>query len=324
MSNLWFIRRFLKMKKVIILVFVLFFGLFVVSSISRIKAKQAAIAQFQVSFPIQKQGIERHNIELIDSQDPTFFQLAADDQAAVKSRIPNIDQRTLDLLPWYVFIKNSSNRIIVGYSVVWDLTKKDGTTKQFVASKYDMSAILGQGNEDIHHPTGLAASSGIIGRTAALVRLQGITNDLFSTDEFASGTITNEQVIQRFNATYSNMVVSLDLVVFENGDAIGPDRTNNFVNLKAASDAHFDLYSKVAKQGRNIDLKSEADVTLPKQANGNSSIDDPIYLYAFHRKVLANELNQALVRSNGEAADKIGKTFDTSGKRRLKLNKVSE
>src|SRR5204862_7978389 len=69
----------------------------------------------QVRF--NKRDLPKHGVNIITSADPSF---AATASKYFKNKSPEI------LKPFSVFIKNSGNRLIVGYALTWQFARTDG------------------------------------------------------------------------------------------------------------------------------------------------------------------------------------------------------
>jgi hypothetical protein len=137
-------------------------------------------------------------------------------------------QQARDLLPYTVLIKNVSGRDLIAYSVRLASTDSNGVTKplqiliprDFVT--FRGSAVVTSGSSKlISFVTGLTAPR------------RGNAVDPASADRF-------RQTAEFYRAQHG-IVISLELAIFEDGTAIGPDRDHKLPILKAWIDAERDF-----------------------------------------------------------------------------------
>jgi hypothetical protein len=247
---------------------------------------------------VNKRDFPEHKVHLITPQDPSF-------DANVRRHFKN--KTAEDLGPFSVFIQNSGSKMILAYALTWKIVRQDG---QVITKSHGYSEPeLLMGNEEARtrgakHTTAIEKDD---------IKCFGWDSQIPPDDEDASanqGASISKSAGKAPNAALQNdpvrlrallaaqltdatdITVSLDAVVFEDGTCIGSNSLF-FQQLQAAINAKVDLIRELgegvqAKKSdealASIEAASEApDVEFSK----DFSADD---YYRFYRKLYAAEI----------------------------------
>jgi hypothetical protein len=158
------------------------------------------------------------------------------------------------LLPYAVVLKNATPRDIVAYCVVWTLTGVNGTVRTQTLTRRNFTTF--QGGDAIE---------------AGGAKLLSFAGD-FRRDAASLGErqIADMQRAIRSYADQQAVLISLELVVFNDGTAVGPDRQAALPKLSAWLDAERDLSREALQEGnphklvvRARAIRDQAFDTLP-------------------------------------------------------------
>ena len=184
------------------------------------------------------------------------------------------------------FIKNDTDKFIIGYVVKWDMLTTDGKVRtrnwHYLASDVLLGRPL-EGLRGVIHPHSLgfvsAAPLGEINTS------QGVQTPQSNLKEHA-------QKIREGIAPFTNITISLDNILLDDGTFAGPDTSNSYLKIKARVEGRRDL---LAEFENNTHKSSGLAFDRLKQiANGpkvkRNPEDAPIDSYNFQQQRSATEL----------------------------------
>lgn len=219
-----------------------------------------------------------YGVRIITPADPSFDGIA---NRYFKSKGP------LDLKPFSVFIKNSGSQMIVGYSITWALFN-DGKRITSNTVGYTEPGVL-LGNEipsDTVHTTAIEP-----GKVRCFTWNSQIHPELVG--ETKPDPIQNILNSELSRAT--DVTVSLDAVVFDDGTFVGANTTGFIDQMQAMVTAKSDLMREVveANQSGAVDAAFESIIRTSQE-------DDVVFdakfsnadWYRYFRKMYATEIAQ--------------------------------
>ena len=169
-------------------------------------------------------------ITLVAYSSPQFESLVA---ASVPG---NLEGALWGVMPFSVFLRNETNKAVIAYTVSWTLVDNAGQRYVHYGTVCDAIALKGL---IAPHGDGLVTILGAVSASSS-----DDPQLLREVAEFAQWL--NEQ------ATVS---IALDVVVFEDGAAAGPDPSLSMSQIKARLRSEYDLYKSVV-------ARSDTDQTL--------------------------------------------------------------
>jgi len=175
---------------------------------------------------IQLKGFESDGITLTSCADPAFDGMA-------KSWFAGNLADLLELKPLLVCLSNQSGRTLVAYTLLWDISRDGQTEHTFAQAKYPdaVAAAVPERSNEIRAGERIIAAMGIELDSG---QWNGRPTGEFYLRQFA------ERSREYDNAT--SLDISLDAVVFEDGELIGPDRSKLQDHFAAYVSAKQDLY----------------------------------------------------------------------------------
>lgn len=259
----------------------------VVGIVTGIVAGMRRTQSMEVRF--NKRDLPEHGVHIITSADPSFDEMAA-------KYLKNNSLETLS-----VFIKNSGTRLIVGYALTWELRDGDGKIISSNTRGYSEPGIL-MGNEipkDLKHTTAIEPGS-----ARCFSRNSQIEQDTVEAAEQDTALPSHSQDKEDGSSAIRAMVasqlsratdvtVSLDGVIFDDGTFVGPNVTGFFEQMQAMVNAKVDLLHDIAAASQQGDVDQALDSIAAKSRepdakfNSKSSSDD---FYHYFRKLYAAEI----------------------------------
>lgn len=261
---------------------------FVTGVSGRIQRGQAMEVKFN------KRDLPKQNVHIITSVDQGF-------EEAASSYFKNEPNKSFQSLkPFSVFIKNSGEKPIVAYALVWQLVKRNGQVLTNTSS-YSEPGIL-MGNQMPSDPRFRHTQTIEAGAVRCLAWSGAIDAEMEGT--LGSSSIGNQTLKEADSALVraqltneladaSDMTVSVDGVFFDDGTFVGPNNTGFFERIQAIVNAKTDLLKDLAlasEQGNidetlaSIESKSrEPDFTL-------TSTSSPEDHYKYYTKLFALEI----------------------------------
>ncbi len=252
----------------------------------------------QVRF--NKRDYPKHDIHIITSADPDFEVTAS---AYFKTRPDKSGEDVLK--PFSIFIRNSGNRTVAAYMLVWQLVQTNGKVITSRTSYSEPAILMGEPmptDPRFKHTQAIepnavrcfwwsapidAEGQGRIGN------LQGPQQGQPQKSDNSIETAKRSQLTSELAQT-TDLTVSLDGVFFDDGSFVGPNTTGFFETMQAIVNAKLDLLRDVAaakEEGKedevfeSITAKSLApDPVLTSEAT-------PEDHYKYYRKLFALEIS---------------------------------
>ena len=211
-----------------------------------------------MSVPINIKDFPEHGVRIIAASDPTFVRRA-------ESFFEGQPQTIVDRVkPFSVLLENSGTLAIVGSTVKWEITKRDGTTFNQPVSSVNTRALMDGEPRSIQTTRGAAIPPNSIRFVSVLGSAgEGQRVDLSrswiafrgspSEGEAFRRALADSNMDEAFNRSIigkvlteaTSVTVSVDLVFFEDGTFVGDDKGDFFNKVKADMDAQYDLYTEV-------------------------------------------------------------------------------
>jgi hypothetical protein len=225
------------------------------------------------------------------------------------------------LQPFSIFIKNTGDKVVVAFSLKWDLMNADGKVLTQTRNYITLWKLMGENGSDsgghIIKPGGVAFA------VPSHLQVSQGTDDAGSSLDPEGRTYLDN--LRTELAQYTSITVSLDGVFFEDGAYVGDDNGGFFSKVEAIRNAKRDLYAELSqalKQGNSAGqvLKRVEEIAAGQEVAPPSNTAQP-ELYLKHRKDAAAEL----LRMRTALGDKKAvEYFDQeSRKRRPELRKVN-
>lgn len=243
---------------------------------------------------IHTKDMPEHGVKLVSPADPSY---SGELEREKSGKDADAKQELDSIAPFSAFLRNESGRLIVAYTLKWEITRNDGKTVKHFVSISDGDALSG-GRSTVEPGPAVQNGSSRFVALAPLTSSRGITiTPTFSTSEAAalyreantSGLLQNlvNELVQA-----SDLTLSLDNVVFENGEAVGADSAHTFDQLRSALFARNDLLRAILNAIRRG--KSLEDVMSRIKNLSESEVDlsggRPADVYKFHRREFAAEI----------------------------------
>ena len=223
--------------------------------------------------------LAEHGIQIITPANPSFEETSAKYFG---------DKRPPMLQPFAVFIKNSSSRLVVAYALTWELNDEDGQNVKTHTVSYAEPGIL-MGDEI---PIGMKHTTAIEpGNVRCFSVDSKIERDEVESDDASSKQLRN--IIAAHLARATDVIVSLDGVIFDDGSFIGPNRTAFIDQMRALVDAKTDLLRDIAEAHKrgNVDQAFSSIRAISQEPNvdfGSTFSADAYYRH--FKKVYATEI----------------------------------
>jgi hypothetical protein len=236
----------------------------------------------QVRF--NKRDLPQQGVQIITPVEESFDYIAS---KYFNGTIPASGQ------PFSVFIKNSSNKMVVAYALTWEFAKTDGKIMSNTVGYSEPGVLMGDEiPNDLKHTTAILPHE---------VRCFSWGSQIMPEESRDYDQVRAMLESQLSEAT--DLTVSLDGVVFDDGSFVGPNMVF-FQQMQALVNAKIDLLREVAlgSKRKQLDrafesIKAKAredDVTL-----GSTFSADEYYRH--FRKMYASEI-VAMTEAYGEEA----------------------
>lgn len=201
--------------------------------------------------------LPKHGISLLAPSDPALSK----------------DLKPID--PYSVFLRNTSSRPIVGYSIKWECDdgKRESATRNTFYDRHlrsNLGVVFMYGDE--------------IDRRAILDRLEEViwqnSTWLISYDLPAQpvGTVTNEDspeineaAVAQMQAACPEMTITLDGVFFDDGKFVGPDTIGFFTHVETHVAMRLEMFQKVQTELKSGKTPTEVFRGLEQIANSEST-----------------------------------------------------
>ncbi len=149
--------------------------------------------------------------------------------------------------PFGVFVKNTTDRDVVGCSLKWELTNSDGTVSSLQQTYSNPGVLVGMKPAD---PNMIGHTSLINANSTKFLSLNPSFKAMFETRESQPEPLSqrDRDSLNRLEAAYNkqlrttvSITIILDGVVFSDGEFVGPDTTKFLPRLEAFIDAKRDI-----------------------------------------------------------------------------------
>lgn len=249
--------------------------------------------------------LPEYGLHIISPVDPSF-------KGMMSAYFQDKRQDTLDLFqPFSVFVKNTSKRHAVAYTLKWELIRADGKVLTHISSYATPEILMGYNMPD---DTSAKTKTHILksGAIRYFTWNTSVGSDFNDSIGIISGGSQNPNnanevkragrerdkaaLLNQLNnelTQATNLTVSIDGAFMDDGTFVGPNTTNFFEQIKAQVDAHHDLLNSVVaavqndKELDNVFNSMQAQSgTLDALPNGAST---PAEHYNFYLKVYGRE-----------------------------------
>ena len=237
-----------------------------------------------------------YGIRIIAPTDPSFDGIATQH---FKNKLPD------NLRPLSIFIKNSGPRTIVGYAISWELLN-DGKRITSNSVGYSEPGIL-IGNEipsNTVHTTSIDP-----GKARCFTWSSQIHAELVAAPK-------PDPVRDLLNAELSratDVTVSLDAIVFDDGTFIGPNTTGFIDQMQALVTAKYDLMREVVKAKENGTVDAAFDSITKKSQEPDVVFGDKFSAdewYRYFTKMYAVEIAQLkAIQGKDQAVSSVVKSY---------------
>lgn len=277
-----------------------------------------------------------HGIAVIGPSDPSFDERLA----AITSGDEDLRQLVEAAKPFSLFIKNDSGKDIVGCSIKWEFTKTDGTVVPLGNSYSTPGVLMGMKPVD----PSLVNKTSLVGvNSAAFLSYDPLVKQYVDVAlNNPGGTASLNQKSREFMRSYvaqlrqqqekltqsvTNITVSMDGAVFDDGLFVGPDGNMFFTHLQARVNAQREISQSVDrdlkqnKRSAEILDRVEGISKKPRAANkpGPSREDYYAQTYDESLHLYADELLRVKNSKGSDAAAQYAQ--DLLGKPWPKLRK---
>ena len=251
--------------------------------------------------------LQENGVHIITPVDPSFAELAA----------KHFEKRTPEALqPLSVFIKNSSKRLVLGYALTWEILDAEGKTITSKTVAYsEPGALMGaEIPKDLIHTTAIEPGAERCFTVNSQIEKEAVgpggfggAFSLRTTEESAralQAMIANqkgEEIASTLRAMWadqlshaSDVTVSLDGVIFDDGTFVGPNKTGFFERMQAMLNAKVDLLREITVASEQDKLDETFDSIAAKSREsdvvlGTTASSDDWYYY--FRKLYASEIS---------------------------------
>lgn len=259
--------------------------------VANIRREQAMQVRFN------KRDLPRHGVHLITSADPQFELTASN---YFKNRSMNSSE---NLQPFSVFIKNSGDKSIVAYMLVWQLVKSNGQVRTNTTAYAEPGILMGNripSSPSFKHTLAIEPNavrcfswSAPIGEEEVPLGGAEVIQSKRSEDLRANepAAIRAQLTVELSEAT--DVTISLDGVFFDDGTFVGPNTTGYFGQIQAMVNAKLDLVRDVAIAREQGKVDEAFDAIEVKSLAPNLSITSefsPDDYYNYYMKIFAREM----------------------------------
>lgn len=222
-----------------------------------------------VRVPISVKDLPEYGVRIIDASDASFDQKA---EAFFKGQPPTMVVR---IRPFSALLENTGSQAIVGSSVKWVISKKDGSTYSVPVSSVNPRALMDgepkliqttQGAAIRPHSVRFVSVLGSAGNgqqvdlARSWISFRGTSSERESfQDALARGDMDDAfamSAIGKVLAEATGATISIELIFFEDGTFVGDDKSDFFEKVSADINAEYDLATEVAeaqRQGKSTD-----------------------------------------------------------------------
>jgi len=257
----------------------------------RIRRGQAMQVRFN------KRDLPKHDVHIITSADPTFDVTAS---AYFKAESGKSNE---NLKPFSVFVKNSGNRTVVAYMLIWQMVKTNGQVITNKSSYAEPGMLMGDEmptDPRFKHTQAIEPNQVRCFSWSAPINAEG-QGLLGSGDSPSQNVKTNEDLAAAIRSQLTtelsqatDVTVSLDGIFFDDGTFVGPDTSGYFEQMQAMVNAKLDLLRQVATAKENGKEDQAFEAVTAKSLEPDSTItseSSPEEYYRYYMKLFAREIH---------------------------------
>jgi hypothetical protein len=233
-----------------------------------------------------KEDFSKHGVSIVLPDDPNYGSELGRLGASVKSSAERPGS-------FAVVVKNTSGRAIAAFGMRFTKRFADGriATSDIVASQPSALLDLGQPGRYDRPPEGL-----IMPGAARLVTTDGMV-----------GSTNTGLMSYRTTTPWKIIKVELDSVVFDDGEATGPDDLGVVERLRSHIDAQQDLMEEISDRLSHRELLHDILQELQRTASSKAEPDalkelNPRYVYDLARQQYLKELSTTEANAGDEIA----------------------
>lgn len=181
--------------------------------------------------------LSEHSVRLKDAHHPEFNLRAAELQRRQR------DDAFELLKPFSVLLKNDTQKTIVAYSVIWRFIGNDGRPGVAGATFMALGALLDGGAKRYTSDTTMYT---IVrpGSSRLLSPLHNIGDDRTPNSPVPA---SSGQVVLRQLSQTTDLSVSVEAILFEDGTFVGPDPDNLIDTIQSRFDGEHDFYELISR-----------------------------------------------------------------------------
>jgi hypothetical protein len=217
---------------------------------------------------IHKKELPDHGLLIINSTDATYENdvnewLQGEDEA--------FHGLATTLKPFSVLVKNTNNKDILAYKLNWELKMSDGTVVNYPRTRFSPDYLTGTPRSDLYDrwmdsikknskrfftmiPTPLETQAGTSGTFATRIEPEEV--DRFQVAPWSNDMNPFVSKITEQLHKSTDVTVTIESVLFDDGEFVGPAGDQQFIKLKASVTAKHDLLKeiKTAVKENNVPL----------------------------------------------------------------------
>lgn len=259
---------------------------------------------------IHKNEFPEYGVLIVNSMDATYEN---DVRESLRDKIDAFQEVAATLRPFSVFVKNTSNKDILAYKLNWELKMSDGRVINYPRTYFSPAYLMGVPRSDLYDSMmesikknskrfftviktpfetdgGGGSGSGVI----------AMKIEKSEVERFQEASRTNDvnpfisKVTEQLNQA-TDITVSVESVLFDDGSFVGPSGDEEFVKLKASITAKHDLLKTISGSVNRERIQLDEVFTLVARiADQDVPVPTPgsafgVY-YNFFRKLQAQEI----------------------------------
>lgn len=247
-------------------------------------------AQFNVK------DLPERGLTIISPSDPSYNNMLSD---FLKGRSNPVIEA---FQPFSIFIKNTTNKTMVGCMLKWELMQPDGrviTDKRDYIALWSLmgTAISGQNDGVIRPNTAYLF-------TPSYLAVNQVANSNSGNSSAVLPTEMAEYLKQRRSELdrVINITVSIDGAFFDDGSFVGPDSAGFFAKIEAMRNARYDMLQEVKQRVQQRARNDEVFKYIEEVASGPKvelgSTSSPSDYYNSFKREAAQELLRGRSASN--------------------------
>lgn len=206
---------------------------------------------------IHKKELSEYGLLIVNSADGTYEN---DVKEVLQEKNAAFQEVARTLKPFSIFVKNTSDRDILAYKLNWELKMSDGKIINYPRTYFATDYLTGVARSPMYDramqtikknstrfftmiPTPFEADGGSSGAAAAKIEKE--EGERF---QEASRTGDVKPIIAKITETLNqatDITVSIESVLFDDGEFVGSAGDEEFIKLKASISAKYDLLKEI-------------------------------------------------------------------------------